>query len=117
MKVKTTQRDMKEAYGNRLYAVGYCDLQHLLQYKSPIAYSTSNTYGWRCDLYWFEEQRIALTTGYAPVGKRLDYELVRKYDVKAEKIVYSRELSYEKKQSKIKSLLKRFLKEITKKGE
>lgn len=112
MKIKTTQRDMKEAYGSRLYAVGYCDLQHLLQYKSPIAYSTSNMYGWRCDLYWFEDEKIALTTGYAPVGKRLDSDLISKYDVKAEKIVYS-ELCYENKRRKIKSLLKRFLKEIT----
>lgn len=38
MKYKTTAKELKEGY-YKIISVGYCDLQSLLSYKSPIAYS------------------------------------------------------------------------------
>lgn len=87
MKFKTTQKAVKEGYRN-IIKVGYCDLQYLLYYKNPIAY-TCGVYGWNADIYEIG-RGSAICTGYKPFGDiRPDYELVREYDEKAEKIVLS----------------------------
>lgn len=87
MKFKTTQKAVKEGYRN-IIKVGYCDLQYLLYYKNPVAY-THGVYGWNADIYEIG-RGSAICTGYKPFGDiRPDYELVREYDEKAEKIVLS----------------------------
>lgn len=87
MKFKTTQKAVKEGYRN-IIKVGYCDLQYLLYYKNPVAY-TCGVYGWNADIYEIG-RGSAICTGYKPFGDiRPDYELVREYDEKAEKIVLS----------------------------
>lgn len=86
MKFKTKKKDIMANY---CYVIktGYCTLQNLLQYKSPIAYTTRKE-GWGCDIYEIGPDR-AITTGYAPFGNiQPNYELVQQYDQKAEKYVY-----------------------------
>lgn len=87
MKFKTTQKAVKEGYRN-IIRVGYCDLQYLLYYKNPVAY-TCGVYGWNADIYDIG-RGSAICTGYRTFGDiRPDYELIREYDKKAKKIVLS----------------------------
>ena len=82
MKFKTTKKEIKDNY-YRIIKAGYCELQNLLQYKNPIAYS-SGVYGWACDYY--EINGVLISTGYRPVGNQnveCDYKLIREYDNKA----------------------------------
>lgn len=87
MKFKTTQKAIKEGY-NKILCIGYCDLQYLLYYKNPVAY-TSGVYGWNADVYDIGGG-IAICTGYRPIGNiRPNHNLQKEYDEKAEKIVLS----------------------------
>lgn len=89
MKYKTTQKEVKAGY-DRVLSVGYCTLQHLLNYKAPVAYTTRRE-GWGSDIYELTPG-IAISTGYAPFGKgkQIPYETLRKYDDKAMKLLYDR---------------------------
>lgn len=60
MKYKTTRKAVV-AGSPRLVSAGYCDLQTLLRYHSPIAY-TSGVYGWNFDVY--EVNGLTICTGY-----------------------------------------------------
>lgn len=87
MKFKTTKKEVLNNY-NDVIAVGYCGLQYLLKYIDPIAY-TSGANGWNADIYKidYNYKTIIITTGYRPFGKPVSYELVKKYDELAEKIL------------------------------
>lgn len=50
MKFKTTRKAVKENSGIIL-EVGYCELQNLLYFKDPAAY-TCGVYGWNADESW-----------------------------------------------------------------
>lgn len=60
MKYKTTRKAIV-AGSPRLVSVGYCDLQTLLRYHSPMAY-TCGVYGWNFDVY--EVNGLTICTGY-----------------------------------------------------
>lgn len=60
MKFKTTRKAIISG-SPRLVSAGYCDLQTLLRYHSPIAY-TSGIYGWNFDVY--EIHGLTICTGY-----------------------------------------------------
>lgn len=60
MKIKTTRKAIISS-SPRLVSAGYCDLQTLLRYHSPIAY-TSGIYGWNFDVY--EIHGLTICTGY-----------------------------------------------------
>jgi hypothetical protein len=80
-KIKATKREMRENF--RILSIGYCDMQCLLRYQSPIAYS-SGVYGWACDYY--EVDDVIISTGYAPINSKNmknDYKLVKEYENKA----------------------------------
>jgi hypothetical protein len=82
MKYKTTAKELKSGYYN-IISVGYCELQTLLNYKSPIAYS-AGTYGWNFDVY--DINGIAIVTGYRSMPSqhsKASYDLVREYEQKA----------------------------------
>lgn len=123
MKFKTTTKKIKENYTNNyIISVSYCDLQTLLKYESPRAY-TSGVYGWNYDLY--EIEGIAICTGYRgmPSGKNFNYDLVRKYENKARKIEQRSKkdnqtwIQFDNKQrADINKLLKSFIKEVYKKA-
>ena len=61
-KLKTSQSKMK-TFSPIVLGVGYCELQCLLNYESPIAYATSR-YGWVCDLYKINDE-YSIVTGYS----------------------------------------------------
>ena len=119
MKFKTTSKAIRKNYPqNYILNIGYCDLQFLLKYESPRAY-TSGIYGWNYDLY--DIDGIAICTGYRgmPSGKSFDYNLVRKYETKAQKITCRHkkdnqtwEQFLNKQRKDTKKLLNSFLKEV-----
>ena len=102
MRYRTTAKEVKEGYA-RVIAVGYCDLQTLLNYRSPIAYA-AGTYGWNFDVYDFGH--IAIVTGYRGMPSKRSsapYDLVRKYE----------NLSQGKTEAERETLIAAFIKEAT----
>ena len=78
MKFKTTNKELKQN-GGKMYGVGYCQLQELLKYETPIAY-TCGREGWKADIYQFDG--FMLATGYSlpPHAVRLDYHEVEELE-------------------------------------
>lgn len=110
MKFKTTQKEIKANYGN-IIKVDYCDLQKLLKYESPVAY-TSGIYGWNADIYDMGGG-VAIVTGYAPFGNiRPSYELREKYEKEAGKVCHN--YSYEEARKALQELQKKFVEEVLK---
>jgi hypothetical protein len=86
MKYKTTAREVKEGYYYVIEA-GYCDLQTLLYFESPIAYA-KGVYGWNFDVYQINGS-TCICTGYRGMpskNTKKDYSLIREYEEKARKI-------------------------------
>ena len=114
MKFKVTRRELKENY--RCVSVGYCDLQYLLRYCSPIAYN-SGVYGWNYDVYTFEQYstNIAICTGYRNCpGIPVTREIYCKYEEAAKEIIYG-DTPYQKVKEKLDDLIRGFLDEVEKK--
>lgn len=82
MKYHTTRASVLNGYG-RVFSTGYCNLNNLLSFEDPIAY-TSGVYGWNADIYHFEG--FAIVTGYRPFGEHIPFEKIRKFEKKAEAI-------------------------------
>ena len=76
-KIETTKKSVMSSY--RCISIGYCELDTLLKYESPVAFTCSKTYGWRADVYVFGN--VAIVTGYAPFGTHVS--IVQKYEDKA----------------------------------
>lgn len=109
MKYRTTQKAIKEGYTNKI-CVGYCNLQYLLGYENPVAY-TARREGWAADIYDFGN--TAIITGYAPFGNiRPGYDICKKYENKAEKVRYDYSLSWEEQKEKLHQLINEFIKEV-----
>lgn len=112
MKFRTTQKAIRANYST-IIKVGYCDLQTLLAFKNPIAYTT-RVEGWGCDIYEVSPS-VCISTGYAPFGNvKSWYDLNRKYEKEAEKIRYDYTMPYEKQKEALDNLLKEYVKEVTK---
>lgn len=110
MKFRTTQKAIREGYSN-IIKIGYCNVQHLLSVKSPIAYTTRRE-GWGSDIYEITSN-TCIVTGYAPFGNiKPDYNVTREYDEKARKIRYDYSLPWEEQEKKINALLIEFIKEV-----
>lgn len=83
MKYKTTAKALKSGYYH-IINVGYCDLQCLLNYKSPVAYCCG-VYGWNFDVY--DINGVAIATGYRGMptkNSKCNYALIREYEQKAQ---------------------------------
>lgn len=112
MKFKVTRKEIKENY--RCVSVGYCDLQYLLRYLSPIAYN-SGVYGWNFDVYTFEQYstNIAICTGYRGMpGKNLYKTGIscQEWNQKAQDIISKYQWTeHEKVKEELEKLLKEFL--------
>jgi len=103
MKLKATKKEMCDGF-YKIISIGYCDLQSLLKYENPIAYSCG-VYGWSCDYYNFDG--VLLSTGYSPLNAKRtldDYELVREYDNKARDLQNREEIT---------ALLHEFINKVT----
>lgn len=105
MKFKTTKKAVKDGYW-KCISVGYCDLQYLLQFKSPVAY-TCGVYGWNADIYDFGN--IAIVTGYRPFGIHIDYDIVRKYNDLAKDFISDYNIDYEERKRRADALLEDFI--------
>lgn len=83
MKYKTTAKEIKAGY-YKIISCGYCDLQSLLSYKSPISYN-KGYYGWNFDVYDIEG--VAIATGYRSMpskNSKADYNLIREYEERSQ---------------------------------
>ena len=105
MKLKTTKSAIKNGF-NTVISIGYCDAQYLLYYKNPFAYS-AGVYGWACDYY--EIGNKCISTGYAPIGEKLDYKLLGEYEKKAQAIVLDFAMDHATKEQKVDELLNELL--------
>ena len=110
MKFRTTRTEMYSNYGaNNIVKVGYCDLQTLLNYEHPIAY-TCGAQGWNSDIYELPNG-VIISTGYNPIGrKKLDYNFIKSYEEKAKEIIYNGD--WEKREEKLGKLILKFTEEI-----
>lgn len=105
MKYKTTRKAIVEGTpANSLVSVGYCDLDELLCYHSPAAY-TSGVYGWNFDIY--EVYGLTICTGYRGMPGRKANN-VREYEQKAKAIRYNYDIPWEQGKEMIENLLKEF---------
>ena len=112
MKFKTTQKKIKENYA-AIISIGYCDAYYLLYFNNPIAF-TSGIYGWNADIY--DINNIAIVTGYRPFGNIfVDYDIIKKYNTEAKKIISDSAISYEDKKELVNNLLLDFKTEVLKK--
>ena len=113
MKFKVTRKEIKENY--RAVSVPYCELQHLLHYRSPIAYN-SGIYGWNYDMYDFSRDfntNICICTGYRNCpGIPVAREIYSKYDEKAKEILYGDTTTDQMRKEKLDDLIREFLDEI-----
>ena len=108
MKFKTTKRAIM-ANNTKVYSLGYCDLQDMLRFYDPMAY-TSGVYGWNADIY--QINGIAIVTGYRPFGKVIDYNLVKEYKEKARILLESKHYQYEENKKDMQELMQEFCKQL-----
>lgn len=114
MKYRTTKKAIRES-GAAVYKIGYCDLQFLLRFNNPFAYS-EGVYGWSCDYYRIGGafDGVIISTGYDPIGRKVDYTIIREYNEKARAIIDNYNLPYEQREAEVKTLLNEFIGVISK---
>ena len=110
MKLKTTRKAIKENAA-KVLAVSYCSLQYLFNYREPFAYST-RVEGWACD-YYDIGGGVIVSTGYAPIGEHVSYDVCRKYEELAQDIIFNNS-AYEDKRTALDDLIQEFRKEVAK---
>lgn len=111
MKLRASKKEIRDNAGT-LWCTGYCEAQYLLKVLDPFAYS-AGAYGWACDYYYLTPY-IVLSTGYSPVGECIPYDIVRKYEKKAENIWhdYDKYKSYEARKKAVLKLIDEFVTEV-----
>ena len=110
-KIRLTKKSLSTDYWNIL-GTGYCNLQFLLKFQEPFAYST-RAEGWACDYY--NVDGVLISTGYSPLkSKRVRscYELEHEYDGIAREILEDGEISWDEKEERINKLLRQFVERI-----
>ena len=110
---RTTKKAMNEDY-THIIGTGYCDLQYLLRFEEPVAYST-RAEGWACDYY--DIDGVLISTGYSPIrSKRTKscYQVNHEYDEKARIIFNNYNLTYEERKEQIEALLHEYIKAVKK---
>lgn len=81
MKFRSTRKEVSANF-RHIISVPYCDLQTVLNYMSPIAYTVRRE-GWGCDVYDCGNG-VAISTGYAPFGNvQADHNLCMEYERQA----------------------------------
>lgn len=108
MKLKTTDKELSKQ--KFVFISGYCELQYLLKYESPIAYA-SGTNGWRYDVY--KVDNVYITTGYSsPRGCKMRFpnELKEEFETKLAQAREKSREEYEKELSKLSDKLREYAK-------
>ena len=120
MKLQTTKSNIKNNFCTVL-TVGYCEIEYLLNYCSPFAYSAGIN-GWMCNYYQPSTRfgGVCIATGYNTDrlgGKRVNYELVKEYEQKACELLndYAQTNKREALNVLIDEFIKKALEEKTKK--
>ena len=108
MKYRTTRKAVKEQY-KTILKIGYCNLQLLLSRVDPFAYST-RAEGWACDYYYIGND-VVISTGYAPIGKPVSYDICREYEKKAQKALEGL-WDYTDQRDALDALIEEFAKEV-----
>lgn len=108
MKLHTTQRAIRNAYPGKVISISYCAAYYLLAYQSPFAYN-AGVYGWNCDYYNIDG--TVISTGYRPHGKNVNYDIVNKWNKKAQ-AVYDTVRDYNDRREIINGYLNEFIKEL-----
>lgn len=108
-----TRKEIQIGY-NKVYCVGYCELQHLLRRSNKVGYN-SGVYGWNYDVFSLDNGNIAICTGYRGMpGVRINHTITDKYEKKAEALFKDHSIKYEEQQKKLEKLVKKFIEEIQK---
>lgn len=104
MRFRTTRKAVEGNF-SKIISVGYCSLQRLLTFETPIAY-TRGVYGWNADIYAFGN--VAIVTGYRPFGDSVDYDLCKEYEERAKNL---RDLSrpYADRKAEAEALVEEFI--------
>ena len=105
MKTRISKKEAKRI-DDVILAIGYCKLATLLINKAPFAYS-AGIYGWSCDYY--DINGVCISTGYAPIGARVDYNLVNEYERKAQEVINNSSYSYDQIKSLLDALITEFI--------
>ena len=105
MKSQITKTAVKNNF-NSILSLGYCDVQYLTYFQRPFGYSCGVN-GWSCDYY--DIDGVCLSTGYSPIGANVDYQLMIKFEKKAQKIVLDYNIKYDLKAKKVNKLLNEFI--------
>ena len=108
MKLKTTNKQIKANFA-KIVRIGYCDAQYLLSYKKPFAYNCG-LYGWNSDFY--QIGNACISTGYRPIGERVNYKLLLQLERKAQVIFLEYTLSNETREKQIDELLNKLIESI-----
>lgn len=108
MKVKVKESDLKNSY-TKIISMGYCEAQSLLRYIEPYYY-TCGVYGWKSDNYVLNG--VLISTGYAPISGARNYDLIKKYETKAQKIQSNSNFNWEQKKKKTNKLLEKLINEF-----
>ena len=107
MKLKASKSEIKNGF-NTVLSIGYCDCQYLMYYKNPFAYSCG-VYGWSCDYYQIGTKCIS--TGYSPIGTKVNYKKLRDLEQKAQKIVHNLEMDHNQKVAEVDLLINELINE------
>ena len=83
MKKEMSKKEIRNTNA-KIIRVPYCAIQFLLSTETEFAYSTRRE-GWACD-YYMIPRGICVSTGYAPIGKHVDYDFLHQYDNAAREI-------------------------------
>ena len=108
MKCKVTMREVRNNYRN-IVAIGYCEMQALLSYETPFAYS-AGVYGWNCDYY--DIDGVCISTGYRPIGRHIDYEKLQEAEKAAQEIWDNYGLDYASRAIRVKDVLRALLADL-----
>ena len=108
MKLQTTNKQIKANF-YKIIRIGYCDAQYLLNYKNPFAY-TSGVYGWNADFY--EIGNICISTGYRPIGEKVEYNLLQDIEKKAMNICLDCTLNKESKEMQLDLLIQELINSV-----
>lgn len=86
IRVSMTEITKRRGWKN-VYQCGYCELQTVFFAYNPTYYN-AGVYGWNCDIYTDFATDTIITTGYRNTrGKKIDRDLIEKYEKKARRIL------------------------------
>ena len=113
MKYKATKKEVKSGY-HRIIGISYCNAQYLLKYHYAESYC-AGVYGWSCDNYNIDG--VCISTGYNYINSKNtlkdNYDIVRKYELEAQKVECDNRYNWESNKVQINKLLHDMIKELT----